>query len=125
MTDQGSIVRTVLGDVPAAALGLTLAHEHLLLDLRNQFMPPSDPEKLRLSRDPVGPATRELLARNPYALCFKSLLVEHGGRGDAHVVADILPALLEAGVDLATIDTLTIANPARVLALPAPGRPAT
>jgi phosphotriesterase-related protein len=72
--ERERFVRTVLGDVPAADLGLTLAHEHLLIDLRNQFVPPSDPERLRLSREPVGPATVELLARNPYALADNLVL---------------------------------------------------
>jgi phosphotriesterase-related protein len=62
------IVRTVRGDVPASALGITLAHEHLFLDLRNQFREPADEARRALAREPVSDAHRELLARNPYAL---------------------------------------------------------
>src|SRR5687768_3451337 len=68
MAQAASIVRTVSGDIPVDALGITLTHEHLFMDLRNQFTEPRDPERRRLSREPVGPDHRALLARNPYAL---------------------------------------------------------
>ena len=59
---------TVLGPVASTALGVTLPHEHLFLDLRNQFQAPVDPEQRRLSEQPVGPANLPLLRHNPYAV---------------------------------------------------------
>ena len=47
-------VQTVLGAVPAADLGITLPHEHLLLDLRRVFAEPEDREELPLAHAPVG-----------------------------------------------------------------------
>jgi phosphotriesterase-related protein len=67
-------VITVTGPVAKEALGLTLAHEHLFLDLRNQFSEFADPEKHRLSHEPVGPAVLDWLQRNPYAVKDNLLL---------------------------------------------------
>jgi len=61
-------VVTVLGEIKPDALGVTLAHEHLLLDLRNQYAEPADPERKRFGLRPVGPETVETVRRDPYAL---------------------------------------------------------
>jgi phosphotriesterase-related protein len=61
-------INTVLGPVRAEALGATLSHEHLFLDLRNEFTEPADPAKRRLSRQKITLAYSGLLRRNPYAL---------------------------------------------------------
>jgi phosphotriesterase-related protein len=61
-------VTTVLGEVDAADLGPTLPHEHLFIDLRNQFRQFSDPEKRRRSAETVQLANVGVLRRNPYAL---------------------------------------------------------
>ena len=47
-------VQTVLGAVPASDLGITLPHEHLLLDLRRVFVEPEAAEELLLAHAPVG-----------------------------------------------------------------------
>ena len=52
-------VVTVFGEIEADALGITLPHEHLLLDLRNQYAEPSDLDKKRLGLRPVSPETIE------------------------------------------------------------------
>jgi phosphotriesterase-related protein len=67
-------VVTVLGEVGADALGVTLPHEHLLLDLRNQYAEPNDPERRRLGLRPVCPETVETVRRDPYALRDNLLL---------------------------------------------------
>ena len=67
-------VVTVLGEIQADALGITLPHEHLLLDLRNQYAEPSDPEKKRLGLRPVCPETLKTVRRDPYALRDNLLL---------------------------------------------------
>jgi phosphotriesterase-related protein len=61
-------ITTVCGPIDAAELGVTLAHEHLFIDLRNQFTPFDDPERARLSEQPVAMANLGVLRRNPYAL---------------------------------------------------------
>ena len=67
-------VMTVLGPVCADALGVTLAHEHLFLDLRNQFSEFADPERRRISHGTLTLASAGLLRRNPYAIRDNLLL---------------------------------------------------
>ena len=47
---------TVTGPVDAGTLGITLPHEHLLLDLRNQFTDPADPLQRQRSHEPPDAA---------------------------------------------------------------------
>ena len=61
-------IMTVLGPVEADSIGITLPHEHIFIDIRNQFTEFSDPEKARLSREEVSAENVEALRRNPYAI---------------------------------------------------------
>ncbi len=61
-------VMTVTGPVETDSLGITLAHEHLFIDLRNQFTEFSDPEKRRISRQKVCMENLGILRFNPYAI---------------------------------------------------------
>ena len=47
-------VMTVLGLVPAADLGITLPHEHILNDCRCWWNPPKEPERQHLAHGPVS-----------------------------------------------------------------------
>ena len=47
-------VQTVLGPIPARALGVTMVHEHLLIDLTCLFMEPGEAGERRRSREPVS-----------------------------------------------------------------------
>ena len=67
-------IQTVCGSRDIEDLGLILPHEHLFLDLRNQFTAFADPEEARISRQPVGPEHGERLRRNPYAVRDNLLL---------------------------------------------------
>lgn len=49
-------VRTVLGLVDGDSLGITLAHEHVIHDMRIYFSEPSDPEDRWLAHEPVHSA---------------------------------------------------------------------
>lgn len=66
--------RTVLGDIPAGELGITLAHEHIFLDLRNQFTEPTEPGARERSKLAVDASQRSLLERNPYAIADNLVL---------------------------------------------------
>ncbi|MBM3601988.1 MAG: aryldialkylphosphatase [Alphaproteobacteria bacterium] len=46
--------QTVLGPVAASALGVTMVHEHLLIDLTCLFTEPADGSERDLARQPVG-----------------------------------------------------------------------
>ena len=49
------IARTVLGDIPIAELGITMCHEHLLVDQRSvTFSEPEDRRDQELARRPVS-----------------------------------------------------------------------
>ncbi len=61
-------VQTVLGPVAAGALGTTLVHEHLLIDLRPRFAAGGPGED-----EPVGPATIGRVRADPFA--FRDNLV--------------------------------------------------
>jgi phosphotriesterase-related protein len=63
------IVTTVLGDVSATELGVTLAHEHLLCDLRALWHPPGEdrPDLLPyVDKGPNAPEDRGPLCSDPY-----------------------------------------------------------
>ena len=60
------VVETVLGPVPAGALGVTLAHEHLLLDARPSWHEPEDETKKDLAYAPVTPDILHALRQDPY-----------------------------------------------------------
>jgi phosphotriesterase-related protein len=61
-------IMTVRGPIDASELGVTLAHEHLFIDLRNQFTPFENPERQLLSQQPVAMDNLGVLRRSPYAL---------------------------------------------------------
>jgi phosphotriesterase-related protein len=67
-------VTTVTGPKDANALGIILPHEHLFIDLRNQFSEFDDLEKRRISHLPVGAETLGALRSNPYAVKDNLLL---------------------------------------------------
>jgi len=69
-----SMVMTVTGPQNVNALGVILPHEHLFIDLRNQFTEPADSEKRRIGGQPVGAETLGVLRRNPYAVRDNLLL---------------------------------------------------
>lgn len=50
---MAATVMTVLGPVPAEALGITLMHEHLLIDARAWWHRPVDPGRMTLATAPV------------------------------------------------------------------------
>jgi phosphotriesterase-related protein len=65
-----STVQTVLGPVPAADLGPTLLHEHLLIDLWPWLDAPeaADAAAMAMAMAPVGPATIRAVRANPFAV---------------------------------------------------------
>lgn len=61
-------VMTVTGPVDVREMGITLAHEHLFIDLRNQFKGVENPEEQSVSRQPLVTEHLETLRINPYAV---------------------------------------------------------
>lgn len=63
----GRVVQTVLGPVDAAELGVTLPHEHLLLDARPSWQRPREASRLALALRPVTPDILHELRQDPFA----------------------------------------------------------
>ena len=61
-------VMTVTGPAPAGKLGIILPHEHVFINLVNQFHEPEGAEKKALSRAKISLANYGHLRRNPYAI---------------------------------------------------------
>jgi phosphotriesterase-related protein len=61
-------VMTVLGEIDADALGVVLPHEHIMLDLRNQFSPSRQASKIALSEQKVNIRNLDVLSRDPLAV---------------------------------------------------------
>lgn len=61
-------VMTVLGSISPDSLGITLPHEHLFIDLSNQFTEFGDVEKRRISREKLCMGNLGVVRRNPYAI---------------------------------------------------------
>jgi predicted metal-dependent phosphotriesterase family hydrolase len=62
----------------------------------------------------AGHAERVLLSQD---VCHNSQLVRYGGNGYAYLARKFLPRLREAGVSAAEIETITVANPRRLLTI--------
>jgi len=90
--DSGTVM-TVTGPVPVESLGLTLMHEHLLLDASKSFVPPAEASRPALAEAPVCPCMLHELRHHPFSnrdncglydveAAVEELLqfVEHGGR---------------------------------------------
>ena len=61
-------VMTVLGRIDSERLGVVLPHEHIMLDLRNQFSPPLEASRIALSEQKVNIGNLGVLSRNPLAV---------------------------------------------------------
>jgi phosphotriesterase-related protein len=64
---QSGQVMTVRGPVPLDSLGVTLIHEHLLLDARSWWHRPSEPERRHLASAPVHAGIVGELRMDPFA----------------------------------------------------------
>jgi phosphotriesterase-related protein len=62
----GKKAQTVLGLVDANNLGITLPHEHLLIDMAVWFVEPKDPELKKLAYEPVGLENISWIMYNQY-----------------------------------------------------------
>ena len=84
-------VMTVTGPVELDEMGITLSHEHCFVDLRNQFVEFSDPEKKLVSEQKVNIRNLGRLRLNPYAV-KDNLLVD-----DMQMVAEEVLYFKNAG----------------------------
>jgi len=61
------VIQSVLGPLAATELGVTLMHEHLLLDARPSFQAPSEPRRASAAYRPVAPDLLHDLRHDPFS----------------------------------------------------------
>lgn len=61
-------VMTVTGEINKDSLGVISPHEHIFIDIRNQFKEFSDISRKKISEQKVGINNLDKLSRNPYAV---------------------------------------------------------
>lgn len=64
--DSGTVM-TVTGPVPVEDLGLTLMHEHILLDASKSFIPPAEASRRHRAEQPVCPCLLHELRMDPFS----------------------------------------------------------
>ncbi len=84
-------IQTVTGPIEPQQLGVTIAHEHLFIDLRCLFDDASDPRSRSIAEQPVHAVPRDELAYRPYRSRDNLLL------DDPATAAEELLAFREAG----------------------------
>ncbi|XP_041986889.1 phosphotriesterase-related protein [Aricia agestis] len=84
--------------------------------LKNDIYMPSDAQRIEMVRHLVdnGKVDRILMSHD---LHTKHRLIKYGGHGYSHIFSNILPWMKIKGFSQETIDTITIQNPARWLAI--------
>ena len=84
-------IQTVCGPIEPEALGITLGHEHLLIDLRGLWDEPATEERRALAQTPITLASRATWAQNPYE-SRDNLVID-----DEAAAAEELRAFAQAG----------------------------
>ena len=76
---------------------------------------PSDNDRIKTVVEQVrrGNLEKILISQD---VCFKILLTRWGGHGYAHILENIVPRFLQAGLSREQVDTILIENPKRFLA---------
>ncbi len=79
------------------------------------FFLPSDNDRIKTVVEQVrrGNLEKIMISQD---VCFKILLTRWGGHGYAHILENIVPRLLQAGLSREQVDTILIENPKRFLA---------
>ena len=88
--------QTVLGPIAGEAMGITLPHEHLLIDFEVMFKEPANGSERGLSRQPVSLANLGWVRQHYH-----------------HLLVNVIPRLRTKGADDKTIQTLLVDNPRR------------
>lgn len=84
------MIQTVLGPIEDEALGVTLIHEHLLLDARPSWTEPKEASRIELAYCPVAPDLLHILRQDPFMNldnCF--LFDEDAAAEEAQRFADL------------------------------------
>jgi len=85
------LIQTVCGPIEPDTLGVTLGHEHLLIDLRELWDEPATDERRALAQAPITLQSRATWAQNPYE-SRDNLLID-----DEDAAVEELRAFAQAG----------------------------
>ena len=85
------MIQTVCGPIEPDTLGVTLGHEHLLIDLRELWDEPATDERRALAQAPITLQSRATWAQNPYE-SRDNLLID-----DEDAAVEELRAVAQAG----------------------------
>ena len=88
---RGSVI-TVLGEVDASSLGVTIAHEHVLVDLTPTFVPVDLPELVGLRERRVTPELRPTLEQWPVSTTLDNIRLD-----DSELATEEIQAFARAG----------------------------
>lgn len=88
----GSSIVTVLGEVAPEEIGVTMMHEHVFIDVSNNFWGVDDPELVHYRDRPVTLDLVDLLRRYPF-----SLVVDNVRLDDEQLAVEEVGALRAAG----------------------------
>ena len=101
MSERTGKVQTVRGLIEPADMGVTLMHEHLLLDFRCRYVPPPEVSRIRFGEAPVTPRLRADLLYEPLANLDNLLLLD-----EADAIEEALEFKLAGGGTV--VDTTTL-----------------
>src|ERR1019366_10085393 len=88
---RSGVVRTVLGPIPVEAMGVTLTHEHLLLDTSSWWKRPCCASEIGIAERPLDVSMIGDLRMNPF------LNRDNCGLLDVKVAIEELGAFVEYG----------------------------
>jgi phosphotriesterase-related protein len=85
VSERSGKVQTVRGLIEPDEMGITLMHEHLLIDWRHRFVPPAEASRVAFSRAPVSPELRAALLYAPLDNLDNLLLLD-----EADAIGEVL-----------------------------------
>lgn len=98
-------VQTVLGVIDAEDLGITLPHEHLLIDMSVNFVEPGEARFKKLAREPVSIENLSWLQHNAYSCLDNVQLLD-----EEVAIQELMPFKREGGNSVVCLSNIGLAR---------------
>ena len=98
-------VQTVLGVIDADDLGITLPHEHLLVDLSVYFNEPKEARLKRLAHEPMSFEKHSWIQHNSYGNLDNTLLLD-----EEEIIEELIPFKNEGGTTVVSLSNVGLAR---------------